>query len=462
MSEINFEIKFNPHGGQQEVRDDILDKQPKVVVVCASRGWGKSLYTTADIVIPYLASAERLQAMWVAPTYKIGRSPIDDVWFGTDDETGERFVTEICPNTGFRFWEFKKADNEIHMWNGSKLYIRSATNPDSIVSKGFGLIVIDEAALIDHEVFTKQILPTARRKGCMIFLISTPRGKNWFYHLFLDGQDPSKPTYASYQQPWWKRPDYPELLVELMKTVPEHIRKQEFEAEFIDDGGGTFTNFDEVFQGESIEFPTDDQFWVHPDLEKIVTEEGAVVSADLAKTHDYTVIVILSARTKQILYYQRFNKEDYKVTISRMYRAREKGQHCDIIYDATGVGVGIGDFLEKDGYNPHPFIFTNQSKADIVQRLMLAFEYGKIKMPNILTIRQEFEIFEYQITRTGKITYSAPDGKHDDIVAAIAMANYYVEEYGSQDIQEINNFLDTIQAVRGGGSFYDFIENDDY
>lgn len=454
-----FRMNFSSHEGQQEIDQYIIDNDPDIITVCASRGWGKSIWVTCKILIPYLLGGPSRQAMWVAPTYKICQSPIDDVWNGVDEDTGERYVSEFDEESGFKFWEHKKADGEIHVFNKSKLFIRSATNPESIVSKGYGLIIIDEAAIIDKEVFMKQIMPTARRKNCKIVLISTPRGKNWFYQMYLDGKDSAKKRYASFKQPWWKRPDYPELLKDLMNDLPERLRKQEFEADFIDNGGGVFINLEEVFYGNQIEFASQDQMWKHPELNHFIEKEGMVLSVDLAKSYDYTVLVGVSLLTRNVVYYHRFNKTDYKVVINRIFNTSNLLGGCEIIYDATGVGVGIGDFLDQE-LNSHPFIFTNQSKTEIIQRLMVAFEYGTFNCPNITTIKNECEIYEYAITKTGKMSYSAPEGKNDDTVVALAMANFFIEENGSGDVHEIDNFLEVIGQTQRTQTMWEAIAND--
>jgi len=454
-----FVMNFSSHPGQKEIDDYLIEHDPDIITVCASRGWGKSIWVTCKILIPYLLGGNNRQAMWVAPTYKICQSPIDDVWYGIDDDTEERFISEVDEESGFRFWDYKKADGEMHMFNSSKLYVRSATNPESIVSKGYGLIIIDEAALISKEVFLKQILPTARRKGCKIVLISTPRGKNWFHQMYLDGKDFAKKRYASFKQPWWKRPDYPVLLQDLMKDMPERLRKQEFEAEFIDNGGGVFINLDSVFHGPEIEFSSDDQMWKHDDMNSYVEKEGVILAVDLAKNFDYTVLMAVSLLTKQVVYYHRFTKTDYKIVINRIFNTSNLLGGCDVIYDATGVGVGIGDFLDQE-LNSHGFIFTNQSKSEIIQRLMVAFEYSNIQIPNIATIKNEHENYEYAITRTGKMSYSAPEGKHDDTVVTLAMANFYIEENGSGDIQEIDNFIKLINGAGDNKSIWEQIAND--
>ena len=455
-----FKWNYVPHEGQQEVREAIANSDADVFVIDGSRGWGKSLFCVCDLALPVMVSEPNKQVMWVAPSYKICKGPIDDVWFGVDEETGERFVPDTCPNTGYRFWEYKSGDGEIHLWNNSKLYIRSATNPDSIVSKGYSLIIIDEAALISKDVFMKQILPTARRNNCKIVLISTPRGRNWFHELYLKGQDPAEKSYLSFKQPWWKRPNYPKLLIELMKDLPDHIRKQEFEAEFLDNSGGTFSNLAAVFAGPEISFDSQQQEWIHPEAEKLIKNTDFVLAVDLAKMTDYTVITVLNNNTKEVVFYKRMNKLDYKIVLDEIHKWAAYFNYADIIYDATGVGSSFGDFLSTD-FNVHGFVFTNQSKNEIVNKLIIATEYKSIKIPNITTVRHEFEVFQFSISRTGAMLYAAPEGMHDDCVMSLAMGNWYIEENGGgTDVHAIDNFLDVVNSNQRTGSVYDYIEND--
>lgn len=454
-----FKMNYIPHSGQKEVREGIMNSDADVIIVDGSRGWGKSLFCVCDLVLPTMLSAPNKQIMWVAPSYKICKAPIDDVWNGVDEETNQRYVPDICPETGFKFWEYKSGDGEIHLFNQSKLYIRSATNPDSIVAKGYSLIIIDEAALIDKEVFMKQILPTARRQGCKIVLISTPRGKNWFHDLYLKGQDPANKAYISFKQPWWKRPNYPKVLVELMKDLPEHIRKQEFEAEFLDNSGGTFSNLAAVFQGPEITFESQDQEWIHPELEDMKLKTDFVVAVDLAKMVDYTVITGFCMQTKKMVYYKRMNRKHYKKVLDDIHKVAANLNYADIIYDGTGVGSSFGDFLSTE-FNTHSFVFTNQSKNELVNKLIISTEYCSIQMPNLLTVKHEFEVFQFNLTKTGMMSYSAPDGMHDDCVMSIAMANWYIEENGGgTDVQSIDNFLQVVNDPQGE-SYYDFIDND--
>lgn len=439
MKVAKFKINYRPHTGQQEVLDAIMSSEADVIEIICSRGWGKTLFAVGSLAIPPTVKNSYFQLCWIAPNYKIARAPIDDVLFGINEDTGERFINDVCPETGFKFFEYKRGDNEVHWWNGSKWFLRSADAPDSIVSKGYNIIIIDEAALLQKEVFQKQILPIARKKNCKIVLITTPRGKNWVYQLFLDGIDAAKKRYFAIQQPWWKRPNYPALLIDLMKDLPKHIREQEFEAKFLDAGGGIFSNFEKIFLGKEIQFQSDQQEWYHPDWKQYLDKE-LVMSVDFAKSVDYTVITIASL-DKKLLYYCRINKTDYKTVLDKISFLATKFNYPDLIYDATGVGSGLGDFLGTN-INAFPFTFTNETKNEIVHQMAVAFEYVQWTLPNIQTVRNEFELFEMNLTKTGKISYSAPDGKHDDIVMSLSMLNWYIEQnVGKSDIGEIDDIL---------------------
>lgn len=459
MSTVKFKIEYAPHTGQQEVLAGIFASKADIIVITASRGWGKSLFTTCSLALPPMLKYPGYQIQWVAPTYKIARAPIDDVWFGTDEVTGNRFIPQKDEASGFQFWEFMKGDMEIHMFNQSKLYLRSASNPDSIVAKGYNLVIIDEAALIDKETFNLHILPTARRLGCKIVLISTPRGRNWFYELFMAGQDMSKVEYISFRQPWWKRPNYPIVLQRLMKDMPAHIREQEFNAEFIQDGSGTFKNLEKVFKGDAIQFPSSQQHWQNIDKSRF-DKESFVVAADLAKSTDYTVITGMGVETRDLVYYKRINKENYKVVLEEIRRASQLLNDADVIFDATGVGNGLGDFMSRD-LNVHPFTFTNQSKNELINKLIVSCEYAEITLPNIQTMREEFELFTYSLTRTGKLSYNAPDGKHDDTVISVALANWYADQsFGKKEIHTLDSFFNLVTDLNRPKSFQDFILED--
>ncbi len=397
------------HEGQAEVskalKANFCSLTPaSIIEIIASRGWGKTLYMVCEILAPYLDTHPNRSVMWVAPTYLIAQSPVDDVFNGTNEETGEKYIPQY-DEKGRKVWEFAttRSGPILKWWTGATVVFRSADSPDSIVSKGYNLIIIDEACLIQEEVYTLQIMGTARKKGIKIFMISSPRGKkHWTYKIFLQGQDPSETDYLSFKQPWWKNPFFSPILKRLMKFLPDWVKRQEYDAEFIDDGDSIFKNLDNNFYGNEITYESSQQEWSQPITDIKVSDKVTgetklikaadrtfITSMDLAKSSDFTVITVLDMESGDLVYYRRLNKEDYRKVLKIAETVCKTHNNCDLIFDATGVGQGLGDVLNNYDITTHPFVFTNDSKVEIINKLILSLEYQELKLPNIQEIRKE-------------------------------------------------------------------------
>lgn len=73
---------------------------------------------------------------------------------------------------------------------GSVLEAKSLENTDSLAGEALDLVIIDEAALDSkiYDVWSQMLKPTLMDKSGSAIFISTPRGRNGFYKLFLMGQ----------------------------------------------------------------------------------------------------------------------------------------------------------------------------------------------------------------------------------------------------------------------------------
>jgi hypothetical protein len=72
-------------------------------------------------------------------------------------------------------------------------------NPDNIRGYGFKGIVVDEAAVIPPDVWNYILRPTIAQTAGWAVFISTPKGRNWFYDLFMRGLDPEEKEYHSFK-----------------------------------------------------------------------------------------------------------------------------------------------------------------------------------------------------------------------------------------------------------------------
>lgn len=475
--------RYEEHPGQREITLALKanfrlpeEDQANIIEIICGRGWGKTLYFVCKILIPYLNTHPGAKVMWVAPSYLVAQSPIDDVFKGINEQTGERWVDEV-DSLGNKIWEFAttRSGPVLTWWNGATVTIRSAEAPESIVSRGYNLIILDEAALIEEKVFTLQILGTARKQGIKIFAITTPRGKkHWTHKFFLKGQDPTEKNYLSFQQAYTRNPFYSKTQASLIKDIPDWLYRQEYLAEFIEDGDIVFRGLEACLMGAEISYPGQHQEWAAEQqdatwdsprgpVKRPWSERRFVVGLDLAKSVDYTVFWVMDCENGETVFYKRLNKTDYKEVLKLAQQFCQMFNGADLIFDSTGVGSGLADMMSSYDIVAHPYTFTNDSKAELVTRLALAIEHGQVKIPNIASVKKELNAFTYQLTRTGKITYNAPSGFHDDIVMALALANWFrVENEGSDQVSTIDSVIDfnDRQARGPSGNFFEFMDDD--
>jgi len=80
-------------------------------------------------------------------------------------------------------------------------------------------------------------------------LISTPKGKGYFFDLFKRGKVPTA-DYQSWNMPSWANPLLDRGVIEQERErLPDRVFRQEFGAEFIEGSGAVFRNIRESATG---------------------------------------------------------------------------------------------------------------------------------------------------------------------------------------------------------------------
>lgn len=109
------------------------------------------------------------------------------------------------------YYDAHSGDLQISMYKGKYLVIgKSAKHPERLVGEGLNGVIMAEAAKQNERTWTKYIRPMlADFKGWSLHS-STPEGKNWFYDLWMRGQDPLNPSWDSWRfGAWMNRHVYP-------------------------------------------------------------------------------------------------------------------------------------------------------------------------------------------------------------------------------------------------------------
>ena len=310
--------------------------------------------------------------------------------------------------------------NEITLLNGSQIYFRSAERYDNIRGLTCDYGVIDEAAFIPNDAFREAIEPVFLVRGKRVLFISTPKGRNFFYDLYQLGQSPDHPNYIAYRGRSAESPFINnEAIEEARKTLPDKVYKQEYEAEFIDDGGEVFTGLDAITVSQ----------WPK--------KSGKVYCGiDVGRAEDYTVATFIDQQGQIIDIYRNNNANWSSMVSDIVAKAREYDAQCMV--EVNGVGDPIYEQLRAQWPATEPFTTSNRSKQEIIEGLILDVNEVNLKIPNVELfpyLYHEMQIFTYEYSpKTRTIRYGHPKGHHDDTVMSLAIANYCRKQrrnYGS-------------------------------
>jgi len=380
-------IDYKPHVFQRAFHKS----RARFRLFIAGRRGGKTLAAAQEAVKLSLTTPNGIGWI-VAPTYPMSRV----AW---------RQFVRILPRPLIK--SHNKADRIVELVNGHIVECRSAHKPDELVGEGLDWLWIDEAARVKREAWEESLRPTLTDKKGRAFFTTTPRGRNWVWELYCLGQDRLQPEYENFHFPTSGKPYIDPGEIELArKTLPEMVFRQEYLAEFLDDVNQVFRYVRRQAAGA---------------FEEPKPGSTYVMGADLAKHVDFTVLTVLRADTGAIVAWDRFNEIDWSLQKQRIVALAQEYRAL-VLLDSTGVGDPIFDDLRRSGIRVEGYQFTNESKAQLVEHLAMSIEQGKVVYPPIPELLNELESFEYEITRSGTIRYSGPDGQHDDCVISLALA----------------------------------------
>lgn len=224
-------VGYKPHERQLLYHNS---KARFTVPVCGRR-FGKSTMAGRHLS-PHLFQHDR--RYWIiGPTYDLGEKEFRVVWDDLIIKKGlgrdRRIKKAFNKNQGQMYIEFTP-------WR-TRLEVRTADSPENLVGEALDGVIMSEAAKHKQETFERYVRPAlGDRRGWATFP-TTPEGQNWLYDLWLLGQDPNFPDYASWQFPSWDNP----FLYPLGRTDPEILLQEKTMSReaFAQEIGADFTTF---------------------------------------------------------------------------------------------------------------------------------------------------------------------------------------------------------------------------
>lgn len=370
-----------PHKGQLKV----LNSTARFKVMCCGRRFGKTLICQ---IIAIQSMLEGQKIAYVTPSFDLGKEFFKE-------------VVKYFPKASIK--TDNKSDLLIELNTGGSLKFLSGEALNSFRGRKFHKVIIDEAAFVTdlENAWYTSIRPTLSDYQGEAIFISTPRGKNFFYTLFLKGKN-KEDGYESFHFASNENPYFPPDEFEVARqSIPEAKFNEEYLA----------------IPGENSANPFSQRTIKNNTISLLSENETVVYGIDIAKYNDYTVIIGMD-EDGAMTHFDRFQMP----WEFNMQKIKDLPSNTMKVMDATGVGDVVFEMLAKDVLNLHPFKFTAQTKPMIMQELIKDAEMNKIKFNSF--VADEMFVFEAKLTGTGYVKYEAMQGYHDDAICALAIANH--------------------------------------
>ena len=391
-------VKWHPFPYQEK----LLNDPSKRIVSCWGRQCGKTT-TVAVKAIHYTYTNPNTTVLVASPSLRQSAIMLNRI----QELTQNNFILQ----QGVA----KQTRTEIHLHNNSVI-VALPCSENLLRGYTADVIICDEAAFMPEETITQVMFPMlSTTNGTAIFL-STPWGKNHFFHRAYTNPNYSVHTAKSTECPLITQ----EFLQEQKRTLPDEIYRSEYLAEFTE-SAHCFFPYDLI--RNSID-PTIEQ------ITDLTTAPHAEYYAglDLGKLNDHTVTAIIKRdqTTLKLVYIHEYPLDTpYSYIIGETVNANRRMQFQRLLIDQTDVGEPIQEELRnQDITTAEGITFTTQTKEKLLTNLKLTMEQNRLKLPYNRQLIEQINQQQYEYNKTGHLTFSHPQGTHDDQLWALSLATY--------------------------------------
>jgi len=399
----------NLHPAQQMIRDS----PARFKVLACGRRFGKTAIAV-DMLCSTLLDGQ--SAAYFAPTYRMGA----EVWRALNER-----LRPLIRHAREDDWRMELRTGGIFegwsLASGAGEWVRG---------RKYHFVVIDEAALFDSaDMWHGAIRPLLTDYEGGALFCSTPKGRNWFWQLYSQGQSADYPDWASWRYPTAANPYIKAAEIEAAKRgMPERFYRQEYEAVFLDDGGVVFRNVDRVCVGKPYTLTPSPS----PSGRGERSSEACYFGVDWGKDNDFTAVSVMTREGRQV-WLERFNQIGWATQRGRLAALYERFQPNMILAEENSIGSVNIEALQAEGLPVRGFMTTAKSKTPLIDHLALAMEKGEVLLLDDAILKHELMAYEMNRTRQGW-SYSAPPGVHDDTVIVTALSLWVAKRYGGWSV----------------------------
>lgn len=393
-------VVFEPHvffGYQREIADD----PHRMVVTEASTKVGKT-FLHIELLLQRAIAAGEGNWWWVATvsaTARIAFERMKDRLDGFIQQPTSAGFAKVRVGKPIGYRARSTPDMEIEV-AGARIQFRSAKDPDTLYGEDVRGAVGDEYSRWSKAAYTA-LYSTLVATGGWLRLIGNVTGRGWGWSLARAAEGGAE-GWGYHRVTAWDGVEAGLLSREVVEQAERDMSPVDFALLFLAeapaDGLGPFGDISAAY------------------MDGLAVGAVSVWGWDFGRKRDWTCAVGLTVGG-EVAGFDRYQKPWDEVIEDVVARPG------DAYLDETGLGDVVVDLVKARKGNGvvHGVVFTSARKQVMYQALGVALRSGMVRIPRVGAIAEEIASLEYQYTPSG-VKYGAPEGLHDDAVAALALA----------------------------------------
>ena len=382
-----------------------------LVIKAARQMYGKSSFCKSELM-RFALSKKGSKNAYVSPKLNLARKMFREI-----KKAAKPII--LTSNSIDLIIEFK---------NGSVLQCHSEQQGEAL--RGFtvtGLLVIDEASSFKDTTYYELIAPWTTVHKALTIIVSTPKFKmGFFYENYLEGLTNS-PYYKTFD--WvhtYAVPIPPEELAKKNK-MPIGKWNSEYLGLFLDAEGAVFGDFsrcmielqkysyDSIYLGLDFGTGCGQDSTVLTGIDEYGKQRFIWAVNDLTPPLQVKMLKkIIDAFTIKHTEINQLTKKEFIYTSSKI-----KG----FFAEKNSIGAIYIKYLESPDMAIQPFTMDNKKKRKLVEQLQVGIQNEAVGLLKDQEQTQQLSFYESKADKaTGKVTFNAPPGFHDDYVIALLLA----------------------------------------
>lgn len=381
---------------------DVIDAPERLTVTFGGTKSGKTSSHAIWITEQAFMASQGEYVLWCAPSHETAKIAFD-------------LIKQMLRQGGMKEFTTNNQFHSLVLANGVTMRFVGSNNWNSIYGYSYVAVVVDEGSRCLPEAWTA-VQSTTTFTGCPVKIVGNVTTRStWMWKLWESVTDGTVPNASAHMLTYHDAVEAgildQQIIDEIRATIPE--------AEFL--------ALYECIPLEEISNP----FGIESIRRCIIPREDldstqpVVYGIDPALTYDFFAILGMNL-AKQVVSLANW-QGDWSELKPRVVGL--VGETPTLVDSSSMGGAAILSDLAQECRHIEGFNFTQRSKKELIEDLIVAVQKGEIGIPSSeVELIKQLESFEAITSESGAIRYSGKRTGKDDAVMALALAHRKLNE----------------------------------